>query len=106
MVQKVQQTRVAFPLELNHIPSYVNATLVFSINGDILINFGFIDPSMIQPTTDSQITESEISNTGNEEVSIMNTVTASPIAKIITNKLAAKQLISQLQEVLSTLEDE
>lgn len=106
MAQIAHQTRVVFPPELNHIPSYVNATLVFSINGDILINFGFIDPFLVQSVPVNQITESEISNTENEKVSIINTVTASPIARIITNKQSIKQLIAQLQEVLSTLEDE
>ncbi|MBE9130113.1 MULTISPECIES: hypothetical protein [unclassified Coleofasciculus] len=78
------------------VPTFANLVTASELGGEIIINFGFVDPIAVERKIENQ--------PDNEQKEIK--VPASFVARIAINPLVASDLFDRLKEILTEIEEE
>lgn len=92
-----EQLYFEFTVPEGSVPTFANVVTASSLGGEIIINFGFIDPIAV---------EKQIEEQPNEEQQTAIKVPANLVARLAINPIVAHDLFERLKEILSEIEEE
>ncbi len=79
------------------VPTFANLVTASELGGEIIINFGFADPIVIEKQMDKQADEEQ-----HQEIKVPTNF----VARLAINPLVANELLERLKEILTATEDE
>lgn len=92
-----QQLYFEFTVPEGSVPTFANVVTASELGGEIIINFGFIDPIAV---------EKQIEEQANDEQHQTVKVKANIVARLAINRLVASDLFERLKEILSEIEED
>ena len=95
---EAQAAQIEFSISEGYVPTFANAVTLTAINGEFIINFGFIDPLAIKGT--------QLEKQSDEEQQGVIKLQAELVARLAINPLVASNLLEQLSEALADIQEE
>jgi hypothetical protein len=79
------------------VPTFANLVTASELGGEIIINFGFVDPIAVERQIEKQTDDEQ-----QKEIK----VPANFVARLAINRLVASDLLERLKEILTETEEE
>ena len=92
-----EQIYFEFTVPEGSVPTFANVVTTSALGGETILNFGFIDPIILEKQTEDESSD--------EESNVIR-VPASLVSRLAINPLVAKSLLERLKEVLAEEENE